>query len=103
MPGGDLHNVHPVDDRSDSASIYGGHRVRQAVAAEEAHPDAPLLPQRRHLPEGRPALSHVPGRRHAQEPHHRGPRPGPDDQEKGNPLSFFFHSKNSRKLIKKDQ
>ena len=82
VSGGHLHNVHPVDDWSDPASIYGGHRLREALPAEEAHPDPALLAQRRHLPEGRTALPHVPRRRHAQEPHHRGPRPGPDDQEK---------------------
>lgn len=83
VPGGDIHNVHTVDDRGDTASIYGGHCVRQTFQAEKAHPDSAVFPQRRHLPQRRTAMSDVQGRRHAQEPHHRGPRKGTDDQEKG--------------------
>ena len=90
MPGGDLHNVHPVYDRRYPASIYGGHRVRQALAAEEAHADPAVLAQCCHLPEGRTALSHVPRGRHEEEPHHRGPRPRPDDQAKGRRLNTIY-------------
>lgn len=83
VPGGDLRYVHSVDDGGDIASIYGRYRIREALASEEADPDFVILKKRCDLPKGRPALPDVPGRGHEEEPHHRGPRPGPNDQEKG--------------------
>jgi len=64
--------------------IAGGHRVRQDDEAETTHTDPVVLAKRRDLPTGRRALSHVPGRRYAEESHHRRECARPIDPQQDN-------------------
>ncbi|XP_046987538.1 uncharacterized protein LOC124589717 isoform X1 [Schistocerca americana] len=83
VPRGHLRHVPAEHLRRHDTGVHGGHRVRQAVAAQEADADAAVQPARRHLPAGRLPLPHVPRRRHAQVAHCRGARARPDHPQEG--------------------
>ena len=85
VPRGHLRHVRPEHIRRADAGLHGGGRLREAVAAQETHPDVAVLAERRHMSEGRSAVPHVSGGRHEEEPHHRGARQGAAHQAQGDP------------------
>lgn len=60
-----------VHHGGDDPVLHGGHRVREAVSAQEPFADAHVQPLRLHVPQGLQALLHVQGGRHEEVAHHR--------------------------------
>ncbi|PRD30165.1 UNVERIFIED_CONTAM: hypothetical protein NCL1_27244 [Trichonephila clavipes] len=81
VSGGDLHHVRAVHHGRHDPVLHGGHRVRQAVEAQEPLPDPHVQQVRVCLPQGGQALLHVQGGRHEEVAYHWSHRQRSSHQE----------------------
>lgn len=62
MSRGGVRDMHPVDDRGNSAGLHGRHSIRETVSTEEENADLAVLEKRCDLSKGRPVVPDVPCR-----------------------------------------